>query len=283
MQFAWSNSAFDKAEFILLGCCDESGSHAKRQGTAMGPTAIRQVSNEREIFERGGVRNIVQTENARFTRKLHDMGDVRKPQVFQEIQNIIKKKRIPVVIGGDHSITAEVIRGMNGVMKEKVALVYFDAHPDIVSSSKQYYGSVVCDVSKYNCIDAKRIVEVGIRAPETEELSNLRKKRIVTITSLDVIRDGVKKTAERIKKAVGKRKVYLSIDIDVTDPAFCPGVDTPEPGGLSTNELLYLAKEVAKLGLAGFDVMEVSPPNDRDDLTSHFASKLIAEVVQSAK
>lgn len=75
----------------------------------------------------------------------------------------------------------------------------------------------------------------------------------------------------------------MSFDMDVVDPAFAPGVSTPVPGGLSSSEALYLVREVAKLGLVGFDLMEVSPPFDVQDMTSHLAGRIVLEAASGVK
>ena len=92
----------------------------------------------------------------------------------------------------------------------------------------------------------------------------------------------IQKTFNEIKKRITKN-TYLSIDMDVLDPAFAPGVSTPVPGGLNSNELFYLTKKIANLGLIGFDIMEVNPKRDIQNRTSHLASKLLIEIASSIK
>lgn len=93
---------------------------------------------------------------------------------------------------------------------------------------------------------------------------------------------GVKKVFRKIKSRVGKY-IYISIDMDVLDPAFAPGVSSPVPGGLNSNELIYLLKKLSGLKLVGFDVMETNPKYDIQYMTSHLASRIIIEMISSMK
>jgi agmatinase len=121
-----------------------------------------------------------------------------------------------------------------------------------------------------------------VRDPEPEELLNLRRTHLQTINPIDLAEMGLRRTLDLIKDRVGD-KIYLSFDMDVVDPAFAPGVSTPVPGGLSSSEALYLVREVSKLGLVGFDIMEVSPPYDVQDMTSHLAGRIILEAATGVK
>ena len=239
MEFAWADTKKkSEANVVILGVPDESGSHAKRKGTSLGPNSIRKVSRERAVFTRKGTKSIAFPKLCENKIKLYDQGNIKKKEVTKTIQQLLQEKKFPIIIGGDHSITYEVLKGYNN-HKKKISVVYFDAHPDFVCSSRNYYGSVVCDVLDLNYVDLQSSVEVGSRAIETEEMQNIKKRNMKVITVGDVKEKGVKKIFEEIKKYVRKNKVYLSID--VVDPAHAPGVDTPVLGGLSSSELLYLA------------------------------------------
>ncbi len=280
--FAWHNSDYSKADFVLLGVPDESGSHAKRVGSSEGPDRIRSVSRNRDVFERGSQKALVQAQLAPADAKIHDMGNVEKNKVMYEVSEILEDKKIPVTIGGDHSITVEALKAFGEHDKKKVALVYFDAHPDIVCTTRdKYYGSVVCDLSELNKIYTTKSVEVGVRAPEAEEIKNLRTTSLMTLTPNEIQEKGIMWAYRKIKKRTKGYDIYLSIDMDVVDPAFAPGVGTPVPGGLSGNEVITLAKRVASLGICGFDVMETCPQYDMQDMTSHLAGHLIMEIINA--
>ena len=161
----------------------------------------------------------------------------------------------------------------------KISLVYFDAHPDFVSSITNYYGSVVNDV--LSNIEISSSVEIGIRTPEQDELDNIKKYNLQVITPFDIREQGIKQIANSILSRLGD-KVYISFDMDCVDPAYAPGVSVPVPMGLNSTDAVYLLKEIAKNGIVGMDVMEVCPRFDVKDRTSHLASRIISEVLYSS-
>src|SRR3989344_5531704 len=284
--FPWATSQFNIAEFVIVGVTDESGSNAKRKGTSFAPLQIRKISNERDVFIRNNEKNIVQTQCCQINRHIHDAGNFTKATLKSEIKKIIEHKKIPITIGGDHSITSEVLWAINNRQShsnknKKFSLIYFDAHPDMICSEKKYYGSVICDVAWFDCINIKKSAILGIRAPEKEELSNLIKRKMNSFTSLDFTELGTKRIYSKLKKIIGKNPVYISIDMDAIDPSFAPGVSTPEPFGINPLDLLWLCKKLAANGLVGLDIMEVCPPHDIDNRTAHLASKLILETIES--
>lgn len=280
MKYVWHNSkSLDKAEIVIFGVTDESGSHAVRKGAYKGPDKIREVS-WREAFFRKGVRSIAHPQDP-IKKSIFDYGNVKRQVLSKRIYEVSLKNKLPVILGGDHSITFEALSGLNR-LNRKFSVVYFDAHPDFICSSRRYYGSVICDALQLKNINFMNSLEIGLRAIEREEMLNLKRKKINVFHAVDVEKLGVKNLVSKIKKVV-RSPVYLSIDMDVLDPAFAPGVNTPVPGGLTSNELIYLCKEVAKMGLIGFDVMETSPRYDFRDMTSHLASRLISEIISSLR
>lgn len=283
MKFYLHNSSLSKAEVIILGVPDSSGSRSKRaKGVSMAPDHIRRISNELDIFGKGKERGErkVQASTGIVNKKIYDAGNVKKKDLRKEIVGIVKTGRIPIIFGGDHSITSETLKGINEV-KKNVSLIYFDAHPDFRCTDEEYYGSVVCDVSKLNNFKIEKSVEIGIRSTEKEEIENIKSKSLMTITPFDIQDIGIKKVFEKIKKRVGKNVVFISLDMDVLDPAFAPGVDTPVPGGISSEELIYLIKKIAGLNVIGLDIVEINPNFDKENITSHLASRIVAEFLSS--
>jgi len=277
MKLAWALQDFPSAEWVLFGVPDESGSHAFKKGSSKGPDMIRAVSNERSVFIRNDQVSLVQPQTGKFRNNLFDHGNIKKKEVSILVKDLASKNKKPIMIGGDHSITFEVLKGLNEVTKD-ISVIYLDAHPDFICSSHNYYGSVVCDVMALSNVKIKKSVELGIRAPEKEELINIKKKHLKTIHPVEIAEKGIKKVVQDIKKHVGKN-VYLSVDLDVLDPAFAPGVSTPVPGGLTSNEFFYLIKELKKLNIIGFDIVELTPKYDIQDMTAHLAAKAIAEII----
>lgn len=279
MKICWANTDnFEEADIVIVGIPDESKSHSLRKGTSDAPHKIREISNIRDSYKRqnqislglpvGGIH-----------KKVYDFGNVLRNEVGDTIDRIVGKSKIPVSIGGDHSITTQIIRSISK-KHGPVSLVYFDAHPDFVSSVRDYYGSVFFDVLPF--IDVKSSIQIGIRTPEQEEIENIKKYDVTTITPTDILDKGVKKTEEIILDRVGEN-VYITLDMDVIDPAFAPGVSVPVPFGLGSTELLHIIKNLAENGIVGLDIMEVCPTYDLKDRTSHMASRMIGEIISSLK
>ena len=277
MKLAFANSNYKDADIIFLGVPDESGNRSYRKGSSKAPYIIRKVSNERFVFKRDNKKYLAQPQTGFIKKKMHDYGDVNKKILNKEIERILNDDKKIIICGGDHSITTEILKGYNNVVKD-LSVIYFDAHPDFICSNKKYYGSVICDINDYKNIKFKNSLEIGIREPEKEELINLRKSTLMTFTSLDILKLGVNKIFNKIRKRV-TNKVYVSIDFDVLDPAFAPGVSTPVPGGLTSIQLIYLIKSIAKLNLIGLDITEINPNYDINNMTSHLAAKLILEIL----
>jgi agmatinase len=277
MKICWANTDnFNESDIVIIGIPDESKSHALRKGTSEAPHKIREISSIRDTYKRGNKISLGLPLDG-ITKKVYDYGNVERSQIGEEVYKIISGSKIPISIGGDHSISVELIRS---VAKKygPLSLVYFDAHPDFVSSTQGYYGSVFQDVLQH--IDTKTSILIGVRTPEKEEIDNIKKYDLPVITPFDIIRNGIQKTEEIILNRVQKN-TYVSLDMDVIDPAYAPGVSVPVPLGLRNIEATFLLKSIAKKGIRGMDIMEVCPNYDIKDRTSHLASRIISEVLAS--
>lgn len=276
----WANTDdFEKSEIVIVGVPDESQSHSLRKGTSEAPHFIREISNIRDSYTRKGTKSIGLPLSGTFQKKVFDYGDIQREKIEEVYSKIISKSKIPILIGGDHSISSEVIKAISK-KSEPISLVYFDAHPDFISSTTNYYGSVFQDVLPH--IDIKSSIQIGIRTPEQEEIDNIKKHNLKVITPFDIVEKGVKEIANTILQTIGKN-VYISFDMDSVDPAFAPGVSVPVPMGLKNVEAVYLLKAIVNQGIIGMDLMEVCPSYDIKDRTSHLASRIIAEVISSCK
>ncbi len=277
-KICWANTDnFDEAEFVIIGIPDESQSHALRKGTEEAPFKIRQISNLRDSFGRDEKFSLGRPFQGS-EKKVHDFGNITRSQIESIYDKISASSKIPISIGGDHSITRQII---NELAKRhgKISLVYFDAHPDFVSSTTNYYGSVVNDVLSNIEIDSS--VQIGIRTPEQEELDNIKKYNLKVITPFDIREQGIKQVTNSVLNRLGD-KVYVSFDMDCVDPAYAPGVSVPVPMGLNSTDAVYLLKEIVKKGIVGMDIMEVCPSFDIKDRTSHLASRIISEALYSS-
>lgn len=277
-KICWANTdSYDEADFVIIGIPDESQSNALRKGTEEAPFRIRQISNLRDTYSREDkiilARPVYGTE-----KKVFDYGNITREQIEQTYEKISKSK-IPITIGGDHSLSSKIINTMARNLG-KVSLVYFDAHPDFVSSSSNYYGSVVNDI--LTNIDLESSTEIGVRTPEQEELDNIKRHNMEIITPLDIKEKGLQNVSKNLMEKLGDN-VYVSFDMDCIDPSYAPGVSVPVPLGLDNNDAVYLLQKISQRGIVGMDIMEVCPSFDVKDRTSHLASRLIGEVLYSSE
>lgn len=281
-KFFLHNSTLEEAEVVLLGVPFEEGTESKRgEGVATAPQKIREVAQKMEVFHwEGRKQRSTQAQTGMIRKKVHDLGDIEKDKVEETVKELVNQGKTFFVLGGDHSITTPTFRGLANY--DEVALLYFDSHPDYVCSTNyEYHGSTVCDASKSKNFSQKHSAFVGIRAPEEEEFLNLKNKDFLVLTPFDIHEKGIKEVASLLQKKVGKKKVYISIDMDVLDPAFVPAVSTPVPGGLSSAELIFLLKKLSKLNIVGVDIVEINPKYDAQNRTCHLASRIVAEMLQS--
>ena len=244
-------STIDKStsegDIILIGVADESKSLAKRKGTSRAPDIIRWASNDSEFFEREGKNiPIAPMRGSLDGKRILDAGNVTREQLYQLIADLVSSKKTPIIIGGDHSITTIALRAIGSVLG-KIGLLYFDAHPDFVSSMRNYYGSVLTDSAQ--SIEYNKSMLIGTRAAEQEELENAQNAGLEIVSPLDLVELGVLKIADKMVARGAGLKKYISIDLDCIDPAFAPGVSLPSSGGLSTLDLFYLLKHAINFGV----------------------------------
>ena len=276
-KICWANTEnFNESEIVIVGIPDESQSHALRQGTKEAPFRIREISNIRDSYRRDGKKSLGFPLHGN-DKKVYDLGNISRLEIDKLYSKIVEKKKIPISIGGDHSISRQIIESLSNKLG-KISLVYFDAHPDLVSSTTNYYGSVFYDVLPN--INTKSSIQIGTRTPEKEEIDNINKYNIKVISPLDIQEQGIKKISNYILDSLGKN-VYISFDMDCIDPAFAPGVSVPVPLGLNSVDALYFLHKIAEKGIVGIDIMEVCPGYDVKDRTSHLASRMISEIIFS--
>lgn len=273
-----ARSAFE-ADVVIVGVPDESKSHAKRKGASRGPDSLRQASNESGFFERNGKLIPVCPILGKISNKLiFDYGNIPRENLQKLITDLVANNKIPIVIGGDHSITSTVLQAA-GNIHGKLGLFYFDAHPDFVSSTTDYYGSVLTDSSRW--IDFSKSMLIGTRAAEPEELENAESVGLEVITPIDVAKLGISQVANKLQAKGYNNKRYVSIDLDCADPAYAPGVSLPSPCGLSSIDLVYLVKLVINSGIVGIDIVELSPDFDLNNMTANLAARILLESIAS--
>ncbi|MEM4234199.1 MAG: agmatinase [Candidatus Methanomethylicaceae archaeon] len=273
--FGGFKRGYSESDFILFGVPFDSTS-SFRPGSRFGPAAIREASANIETWS---WRTGMDFEEV----KLHDLGDLAVVhgdaaetvrRVKETTEDIILSKKIPVMLGGEHIITLGALRGF-----KDAAVVSFDAHFDMRDEYLSNKLSHACVMRRaLEELGVRNVVIVGARASYRDEIEFLKKSGVNYISSQQIMRVGAKEAGAWLKKILAdSKKVYISVDMDVLDPAFAPGVGNPEPEGITTSTLLDLIEEVIDDRIAGFDVVEVSPAYD-SGATAVTASKIIYEI-----
>jgi len=179
----------------------------------------------------------------------------------------------PIFLGGDHSISWALVRGY-GRGVSPLTVLHVDAHPDLYDSfdhDPHSHASPFARVMEERA--ASRLVQLGIRTLNRHQQEQATRFGVEMLT----MRAGLDAMVAAARRLEGP--VYLSVDLDVLDPAFAPGIGHPEPGGLSTRELLTIIQAIPDGRLIAADVVELNPLNDLRDLTARVAAKVVKEVV----
>jgi agmatinase len=273
-------------DVAILGVPFDGGA-SYRPGARMGPREIRAQSSlirPYSFFQKV----------APFERlNVVDAGDVDAPMIGIEqcyaaveasIAAVAAAGAIPLVVGGDHSISLPILRSL-AARHGPLGLVQIDAHIDTWDEyfgGKYFHGTPFRRAIEEKLIDPRRYVQVGIRGPMYGE-NDLAFQDEHGVTMIDIERlraEGVDRVAERVRSTLGSGKSYLTFDIDAVDPAFAPGTGTPEVGGLTSHEAQLLVRGLAGIDLAGADVVEVSPPFDgAGQITALLAANLLFEIL----
>ena len=271
--------------------------HDSNPGTRFGPQAIREatlgalgVPGARET----GLYDIDHDEHVLAGVQLVDIGDVvaRAGQIELTLDRItavtgtiVDRGALPVVLGGDHSITFPVLRGY-GMTRQRLHLIHLDAHHDFSDTTDSSSGRLFYHHGNHvrHAIDlpwVRGVTMIGLRGivgPRADAaIREARKHAVHIVTASTAIRIGAEKVAASIPSADG---YYVTIDIDVMDPSLAPGTGTPVPGGFTYYQLRELLAAIAARGrVVGFDLAEVSPPNDFESTTSRLASYVVIELL----
>jgi agmatinase len=194
---------------------------------------------------------------------LHVTGDAEETlkRLEKVVAEFLEEKKIPVIIGGEHTITLGAARAF----KEKnCAIISFDAHLDLRNEYMNLKTSHTTFMRRLNeQVKPKSIIEIGTRAVCKEELAYAKKAGINYFTANQIRNEGVDKTLKKIESLIDDAKqVYLTVDLDVLDPAFAPAVQNPEPNGLCSHMFYDLLNGLSDRRVAAFDVVEVAPNYD---------------------
>jgi agmatinase len=257
-----------------------------RPGARFGPSAIRQGSRLLR-----GYHPALDVEPF-FLQQVADAGDVACTPfdieaALTEIQagaaELLQRSRHLVALGGDHTIALAMLRAV----RERygpVAVVHFDAHLDTWGSyfgAPYTHGTPFRRAAEEGLLAAHRSVHVGIRGPlftrdDLPQDSDLGFRQIDTAAVAEL---GEREVATQVRDRVREAPLYISVDIDVLDPAHAPGTGTPEAGGLTSRELLQVLRGLAGLPLVGADVVEVAPAYDHAEITAIAAAHVVYELL----
>jgi agmatinase len=254
-----------------------------RSGARFGPRAIRAASQVLRPYN-----SAMDTQPFELLEVV-DAGDVPVvPAYIEETQEritttvgrLLDAARVVVALGGDHSVSLPLLRAQHR-HRGPVALIHLDAHPDTWSDEfgmRYGHGTPFWHAAREGLVDVATSIQIGMRGP-TDAPDDLRRSLELgyhMITGEEFWELGVGGTLARVHQVV-RGPVYLSIDIDVADPAYAPGTGTPEVGGMTSRQLITLVRGLAGLDLVGMDLVEVAPPFDHGEITSLLAANLVYE------
>ena len=270
-------------DFAVVGI-PWDGATSYRTGQRLGPDAIRKVSVTLRPY------NFAQGVGIFEHCCGVDYGDVSVvpgyiedtyDKIEAELRPLVEAGVIPVVMGGDHSISLPELRAI-AKTHGPVALIHFDSHTDTNDQyfgRPYYHGSMFRRAVEENIVLRANSIQIGMRGSvysknAYDESTSLGFK-VVTMSALREM--GLQRLIKIIKGRVGQNKVFVTFDIDVVDPAFAPGTGTPEVGGFTSSEAVDLIRGLKGLDFAGFDVVEVLPDYDVAEITALLAANIIYE------
>jgi len=269
-------------DFAVVGIPFD-GAVSNRPGARFGPAEVRRAS----LMLCDGIHPHFDVSPLAL---LGDAGDMRLPNAspLAEVRAIVQResgdlmaRHHCVFIGGDHSVTLPLLRAARA-QHGPLALVHFDAHCDTWTDhfgEPSGHGTWTYEAIAEGLVEASACVQIGLRsAGERAAHEYVRDQGGLIYTARDLRgKDGadLQDVVAQIVQRLGKRPCYLTLDIDCLDPAFAPGTGTPEPGGLSSSQVLTLLEELAVLHTVAMDCVEVAPAYDHAELTSQAASAFI--------
>lgn len=283
----WGAASKEDAKICVMGVPFDNAVSLNK-GAAKGPETMRSLSvdmsdaTEDDIVIKEGL--------------LYDIGDIPVDldweryfnTVAEEAYQLMKTGNFCLFLGGDHSVTIPLHQAFGKYQKEqkenaKIGIVHFDAHYDLCHEYDGHKWSHACTEARSleNVISGEDLFFVGVRVAEKSELELIAKNPgITSVKAKEVHNHGVEHVFQMLKnKFHSYDAVYLTIDIDVLDPAFAPGTGTPQPGGLTSMQLIQLFQMMLEeLPIKAMDIVEVAPDLDVNHITSWAALRLILDL-----
>jgi agmatinase len=275
----------EEVDLAVIGVPFDTGV-SFRAGGRFGPNAIRSAS----VLIRG--HNPVLDVHPFRVLSCVDYGDVAivpgyiersYDLIEREVTPVVEAGVVPLLLGGDHSVTLPHLRATRSV--GPLAVVMFDSHTDAWDSffgEKYNHGTWMRRAIEEGLVDPGRSIEVGLRgsvyAPEDWEVLD-SELGLAYLPTHELLDRGIEATIQLIRERVGDRPAFISFDIDVVDPAFAPGTGTPEAGGPSSHQMLQILRGLRGIDFVGFDVVEVIPAYDPAGQTATLAAQIAFEMV----
>ncbi len=297
MKLPWIPDAAElarrKPDVAIIGApFDDAVSH--RPGARFGPRAIREAQYTSgsihslqlgvEPFE---VLDVVDAGDANIVPAWIDRGHAL---IYRKVREVAESGAIPIVLGGDHSITWPSATAIAEVRRPgSIGIVHFDAHADTASEDWGVlagHGTPMRRLIESGAVKGRNFVQVGLRGycPPVEVFEWMQSQGMRYHFMREMEERGPEAViADAIAEALdGPDTIYLSLDIDVIDPGMAPGTGTPEPGGMLTREVLRAIRQiVSQVELCGMDIVEVSPPYDHAEVTAMAANRAALEAISA--
>jgi agmatinase len=267
-------------DVAVVGLPFDSGAVSYRSGSRLGPRKIREVSPI--LWGYNSVLNVAPFE----VLNVIDYGDVAVDPtqmsatlaaITSEVGHILDAGPTVIALGGDHSITLPLLRA-HAAKFGPLAVVHFDSHSDTWEGQVDHSTPFRYAVNE-NLIDRRGFIQVGIRGPvlAARDLTAAQSLGAEVLRIEECLDRGIPWVVKAIRSRVGARPVYVSLDLDAADPAFAPGVGTPEVGGFTSYQMLQLVRGLCGLNLVGLDLVELCPPYDPGEITAILAANLAFE------
>jgi agmatinase len=204
-------------------------------------------------------------------------------RIEEELFPLVDAQVIPILLGGDHSITLPELRAF-ARKYGPIGLIHFDSHTDTYDEyfgRPHNHGTPFSRAAEENLLDGNRCIQVGMRGSvySKDDYEKAKSYGFELITMTEVREIGIPDVIAKIRATVGDARVFVTFDIDAVDPAFAPGTGTPEVGGFTSGEALSLVKGLNGLDIVGFDIVEVLPEYDPADITALLAANIAYQFI----
>jgi len=250
-----------------------AGGLEKTSGTELAPDKV--VNELKQIFlNEQGVKPEFSLESVNVT-------NLNITETNENIySHIMQNDEVPIILGGDHSITYACFKAFSKQF-DNPGIVVFDAHPDCENNfSPPTHEDFLRVLIEEGYLKRSNVILVGLRSWHRNEYDYLKQNKIKFFSMKEVVNEGIKEVSESVMSAaLNFGSLYVSIDIDVLDPVFAPGTSYLEPAGLSSRELIFFLHRLTNLkSLKAFDLVEINPKLDINNLTSRTGAKIISEL-----